>query len=51
MCAFEPNTSKNILATCAGQKVCFIDCDTCEVTHIYEVSSLRSTAIPLGKKN
>jgi hypothetical protein len=50
MCAFEPNTSKNILATCAGQKVCFIDCDTCEVTHLYEVSSLRSTVMPLGRK-
>lgn len=50
MSAFEPNTSKNILATCGGQKVCFTDCDTCEVTHIYEVSSLRSTATPIGRK-
>ncbi len=50
MSAFEPNTSKNILATCAGQKVCFTDCETCEVTHVYEVSSLRSTATPIGKK-
>ncbi|CAF1027500.1 unnamed protein product [Adineta steineri] len=43
MSLFEPNTSQNILATCGGQKVCFIDCDTCEVSHLYEVSSLRST--------
>jgi hypothetical protein len=50
MCAFEPNTPQNILATCAGQKICFIDCETCEVTHLYEVSSLRSTAIPMGRK-
>lgn len=42
MCAFEPNTSKNILATCGGQKVCFIDCDTCEITHLFEVSTLPS---------
>jgi len=50
MCAFEPNASKNILATCGGQKICFIDCDTCDVTHIYEVSSLRSTIMPIGRK-
>ena len=43
MCASEPNTSKNILATCAGQKVCFTDCDTGDVTHLYEVAALRST--------
>jgi hypothetical protein len=50
MCAFEPNTSTNILGTCGGQKVCFINCDTCEVTHLYEVSSLRSTVMPTGRK-
>ena len=50
MCAFEPNTTKNILATCGGQKVCFIDCDTCEVTYLYEVASLRSTAMPIGRR-
>ncbi len=50
LCAFEPNTSQNILATCGGQKVCFIDCDTCEVTHLYEVSSLRSTGRKLKEK-
>lgn len=43
MAAFEPNTSKNIIATCAGHKVCFTDCDTGEVTHLYEVAALRST--------
>jgi hypothetical protein len=51
MCAFEPNTSKNILATCGGQKICFTDCDTCEVTHLYEVPSLRSTGRKLKDKN
>ena len=50
MCAFEPNASKCTLATCGGQKICFIDCETCEVTHLYEVSSLRSTAMPTGRK-
>ncbi|CAF1428878.1 unnamed protein product [Rotaria sordida] len=50
MCAFEPNTSNNILASCGGQKICFINCDTCEVTHLYEVSSLRSTVTPIGRK-
>ncbi|CAF1086463.1 unnamed protein product [Rotaria sordida] len=50
MCAFEPNTSNNILASCGGQKICFINCDTCEVTHLYEVSSLRSTITPIGRK-
>jgi hypothetical protein len=42
MCAFEPNTINPILATCGGQKVCFIDCHSCEITHLFEVSSLRS---------
>ncbi|CAF0798628.1 unnamed protein product [Rotaria sp. Silwood1] len=50
MCAFEPNTSNHILVSCGGQKICFIDCDTCEVTHLYEVPSLRSTTIPIGRK-
>lgn len=43
MCAFEPNTSENILATCGGHKVCLINCDTCEVTHFFEVPNLLST--------
>ncbi|CAF0810307.1 unnamed protein product [Adineta ricciae] len=42
---FEPNTTQNIFATCGGQKVCFIDCDICEVTHLYEVAALRSTTM------
>jgi len=50
MCAFQPNTLKHILASCGGQKICFIDCDTCDVTHLYEVSSLRSTVMPIGRK-
>ncbi|CAF3709015.1 unnamed protein product [Rotaria socialis] len=50
MSAFEPNASNHLLATCGGQKICFIDCDTSEVTHLYEVSSLRSTTIPIGRK-
>ena len=50
MCAFEPNTSKHHLATCGGQKVCFIDCELGEVTHLYEVSALRSTALPTLRK-
>ena len=45
MCAFEPNTSNNILATCGGRKVCFINCDTCEITHLFEVDTLRSIKI------
>ena len=33
------------------EKVCFIDCDTCEVTHLYEVAALRSTTMATsGKK-
>ncbi|CAF3974051.1 unnamed protein product, partial [Rotaria magnacalcarata] len=45
MCAFEPNnTSNHILATCGGNKVCFIDCKTCEITHLFEVNTLQSTA-------
>lgn len=43
MCAFEPNTSENVLATCGGHKVCLINCDTCEVTHFFEVPNLYST--------
>ncbi|CAF3603683.1 unnamed protein product, partial [Rotaria sp. Silwood2] len=50
MCAFEPNTSNNILATCGGQKVCFIDCDTCEITHLFQVDTLRSTVMPTSRK-
>lgn len=50
MCAFEPNTSKHHLATCGGQKVCFIDCELGEVTHLYEVSALRSTAMPISTR-
>lgn len=50
MCAFEPNTSKNILATCGGHKVCFIDCDTCEITHLFEVSILPSIKISINRK-
>ncbi|CAF1141100.1 unnamed protein product [Adineta ricciae] len=42
MCAFEPNTSENILATCGGYKVCFTNCDTCEITHLFEVNTLSS---------
>jgi hypothetical protein len=53
MCAFEPNTSKHVLATCGGVKVCFIDCQTCEVTHVYEVPILRSTGMlpAINRKN
>jgi Leucine-rich repeat (LRR) protein len=51
MCAFEPNTINPILATCGGQKVCFIDCHTCEITHLFEVSTLRSTTTPANRKN
>jgi hypothetical protein len=51
MSAFEPNTSNNILATCGGYKICFINCDTCDVTHLYEVPSLRSTGRKLKDKN
>ena len=43
MCAFEPNTDRHILATCGGRKVCLIDCQTCEITHLFEVSSLRAS--------
>ena len=50
MCAFEPNTSNHILASCGGQKVCFIDCDTCEVTHLYEVPLLCSNLTSVGRK-
>jgi hypothetical protein len=39
-CAFQPNTT-NLLATCGGQKVCFIDCNTCEITHLFEVEMLQ----------
>jgi len=49
MCAFEPNTINHILATCGGQKVCFIDCQTCEITHLFEVSTLRSTTMRKNK--
>lgn len=51
MCAFEPNTTKNILATCGGQKICFIDCDTCEITHLFEVNTLQSAAALATPKN
>ena len=50
MCAFEPNSSESNLATCGGQKVCFVDCSTGEVTHIYQVPILRSMAMPIGRK-
>jgi len=50
MCAFQPNTSNHILATCGGQKVCFIDCDTCEITHLFEVSTLPSTTMSMNRK-
>ncbi|CAF1466381.1 unnamed protein product [Rotaria sp. Silwood1] len=50
MCAFEPNTSNNILATCGGQKVCFINCDTCEITHLFEVDLLLSTVMLPSRK-
>lgn len=43
MCAFEPNTSRDVLATCGGTKVCLIDCCTGEITHLFEVSTLRSS--------
>ena len=43
MCAFEPNTTRHILATCGGTKVCLIDCESCEITHLFEVSSLRAS--------
>ena len=36
-CAFQPNTT-DIIATCGGQKVCFIDCNTCEITHLFEIT-------------
>jgi hypothetical protein len=51
MCAFEPNTTKNNLATCGGQKVCFIDCSTCEITHLFEVNKLISTNRKIKDKN
>ena len=47
MSRFEPNSSSPLLATCGGEKVCFIDCQLGEVTHVYEVASLRSTTMPL----
>jgi len=51
MCAFEPNTSNNHLATCGGQKVCFINCNTCEITHLFEVATLRSMGWKIKDKN
>jgi len=50
MCVFEPNSNESILATCGGQKLCFINCSTGEVTHVYQVPILRSTAMPIGRK-
>lgn len=49
MAAFEPSVEKPLLATCGGEKVCFIDCQTGDVTHIYEVANLRST-VNTGRK-
>jgi Leucine-rich repeat (LRR) protein len=43
MCAFEPNTTNNILATCGGEKVCLIDCDSGEITHLFQVTQLHAS--------
>ena len=43
MCAFEPNTTRDVFATCGGTKVCLVDCHIGEITHLFEVSSLRSS--------
>ncbi|CAF0779924.1 unnamed protein product [Adineta steineri] len=50
MCAFVPNTSNHILATCGGQKVCFINCNTCEITHLFELTTLSSKVTSNTKK-
>ncbi|CAF4420378.1 unnamed protein product, partial [Adineta steineri] len=50
MCAFEPNTSNHILATCGGQKICFINCNTCEITHLFELTTLPSKVTSNIKK-
>ena len=50
MSAFEPNTSEPILATCGGRKVCFIDCRSGEITHLFEVPILNAASVPAGRK-
>lgn len=50
MCAFQPNTSHPILATCGGTKACLIDCHTCEITHLFEVSTLRASTTSTNRK-
>ena len=50
MCAFEPNTSEPILATCGGRKVCFVDCGSGEITHLFEVPMLDAPIVPAGRK-
>ncbi|CAF1037812.1 unnamed protein product, partial [Didymodactylos carnosus] len=55
MCAFEPtvNSSSCILATCGGNKICFIDLERCNVTHIFEDVTLnhsKNRQVPGSRK-
>ena len=42
MSTFESNSNENILVTCGGKKVSWTNCDTGEVTHLFELSTKRS---------